>query len=939
MPNNAPQGSAQAPIASSERESALPGQWVDLGYPDLRGAPIGQVRELPAESLYLPELTERGELQPEKRAYLAPYIARLKAGERPPLVDAVEMEDGRIRVVDGHRRALAAKAAGQPLRVLVSPLVDLPGDGKVPLTRELAAAHPEQLNSAIGSSGDFDPASPDIRFSRRAAPEKPESNLVLVHNLSAANLLHAHQLGGLAAPSLAISRLDAPLDGFGEITLLGDARLATPQARNPVFDADVYSPRFPRIKVKVDENAVRAALNPLMEAAAKMGHHARRSHSAVDELKRNNLGNACADISYDVGMRLGYAKVILGKTLSVPMKDVEKRPVAKAGASLIEQSPLLELMPTLDISELTEQTAGDLGQKVYAALMNKTLADLSDETETAAGFDKAMQMVNRRIRMFAVSAIEPNSREFAPDKIGAMKSRGLYMLHNLVRNALPREANHEGAQQEVDLKALNELLDKEAPREDFESWLQGTISKTMGERRVVKENGRTAAYTMAEIVREMTRKVRDAEGFNYGLGNARSKGAKKFKNLRQLQQSRDRIASKEQFDLAKKEFDQELSALVRQLTPYQRYKQDSSYELLAEAIGNSYGAPIGQALKSAALDDVPQELRERIEQFAQALVNAPTEYFEAKPQRAVGLDEFRGAVIPSNASKEVRAVLQKHGLRLQEYDSAYPQSRRAAVSSMAKMLQADNGDVIFSRAEIEPSSSQALPITPLESDARLAAAESLVAEIRAKWSNCPPIVVARHIQDERIGAAVHDSDARMARAGAGQARGFFQAGTVYLLSDALPTPSAVAQTLFHEALGHYGLRGLFGQALTPVLEQIVAERRDDVLMKAGHYRLEINDANLLIAAEEVLADMAQSRPELGIVERATTAIRNWLRAIVPGCEDMRLTDNDIIANYIIPARDFVERGYSARDLEPAQTEGASVTEIDLTSTCMERNRA
>ena len=41
----------------------------------------------------------------------------------------------------------------------------------------------------------------------------------------------------------------------------------------------------------------------------------------------------------------------------------------------------------------------------------------------------------------------------------------------------------------------------------------------------------------------------------------------------------------------------------------------------------------------------------------------PTTYFEAKPQREVGLDEIQMAVIPSNASSELKQRLQDNGIK------------------------------------------------------------------------------------------------------------------------------------------------------------------------------------------------------------------------------------------------------------------------------------
>ena len=48
----------------------------------------------------------------------------------------------------------------------------------------------------------------------------------------------------------------------------------------------------------------------------------------------------------------------------------------------------------------------------------------------------------------------------------------------------------------------------------------------------------------------------------------------------------------------------------------------------------------------------------------------PVQYFEAKPTRAVGFDEFAGAIVPENTSKEVIDILEKRGLKVvkQKFD-------------------------------------------------------------------------------------------------------------------------------------------------------------------------------------------------------------------------------------------------------------------------------
>jgi hypothetical protein len=115
--------------------------------------------------------------------------------------------------------------------------------------------------------------------------------------------------------------------------------------------------------------------------------------------------------------------------------------------------------------------------------------------------------------------------------------------------------------------------------------------------------------------------------------------------------------------------------------------------------------------------------------------------------------------------------------------------------------------------------------------------------------------------------------------------------------------------LLHEALGHYGLRGVFGEDLYKVLKQVAGLRRRDIEAKAVQYGLDMGkESDRLIAAEEVLSELAQTNPKSGLVQRAIAAIKKWIRENIPGFENMQLSDSEIIERYLVPARDFVQRG-------------------------------
>ncbi|QFS65854.1 PLxRFG domain-containing protein [Delftia tsuruhatensis] len=203
------------------------------------------------------------------------------------------------------------------------------------------------------------------------------------------------------------------------------------------------------------------------------------------------------------------------------------------------------------------------------------------------------------------------------------------------------------------------------------------------------------------------------------------------------------------------------------------------------------------------------------------------------------------------------------------------------------------------------------------SDAARAQAVGQVREtvdaIRKGWSNGPEVVVAFDMNDPAVPEAARRADLRQRSGGAsGAPEGFYWRGKAYLLASKLNTPADAARVLHHEVLGHHGLRGMFGPELNKILNQVATMRQAEVAAKIKEYGLRgVTDLSRRHAAEEVLAEMAEKTPQLHFVRRAVAAIRNWLRANVPGFKNLKLSDADIIQGYILPARDFVERGQRA----------------------------
>ena len=182
------------------------------------------------------------------------------------------------------------------------------------------------------------------------------------------------------------------------------------------------------------------------------------------------------------------------------------------------------------------------------------------------------------------------------------------------------------------------------------------------------DNGRRySPLNMANVVREMKGNPRNAEGSNYGAGSVRAVVTPQFRSLREMQDARENIISGSDFQPIKDEANDRLYALGERFLPYSKYSRPSVLdfpEQLAEA------ARVGFHDLDYNYEGLPPELIEEARGYLDYLRDMPTEYFEAKPQRGVKLNEFAAAIVPKDTSDETIQLLQNQGVtNIQRYDA------------------------------------------------------------------------------------------------------------------------------------------------------------------------------------------------------------------------------------------------------------------------------
>jgi hypothetical protein len=159
------------------------------------------------------------------------------------------------------------------------------------------------------------------------------------------------------------------------------------------------------------------------------------------------------------------------------------------------------------------------------------------------------------------------------------------------------------------------------------------------------------------------------------------------------------------------------------------------------------------------------------------------------------------------------------------------------------------------------------------------AVEARVRELTANWKADLNIQVVATVDD--LPPAAQDT---MRNDNAEDAQGFVdEDGTVYLIASNLDSIEDATATLYHETLGHLGLRALFGARLDKVLQQIydgnAALRAEADAWNEANPDAYPDDANpQLRALEEVLSAQSEAgQINTGIWSRITAVVKDFGR--------------------------------------------------------------
>lgn len=115
-----------------------------------------------------------------------------------------------------------------------------------------------------------------LKFSL-SEPVEEKNDLIAVHNIYANKISKSLKLGGFPMPSIAVTKADMGHENYGECSFVFDKSTIDPKVdkRNKVYGGDAWTPTYPSIDYKVNENVADKARKKYYDLYEQYGEKVR----------------------------------------------------------------------------------------------------------------------------------------------------------------------------------------------------------------------------------------------------------------------------------------------------------------------------------------------------------------------------------------------------------------------------------------------------------------------------------------------------------------------------------------------------------------------------------------------------------------------------------------------------------------------------------------
>ena len=527
----------------------------------------------------------------------------------------------------------------------------------------IACFRPNQLKDAYENTGEFSADNDDIRFRKTPKPQEETASLIAVHNTTEDQLKKSLELGGFPMPSIAITHAEMGHTEFGEISLLFDRTSIDPANRqNKVYGGDAWTPTFPSVGYKLNEDKTSA----IYSRANKVGKlpmfnpvtfHPDNYECHVNGLDTGGLVEHFKD-NYDA--KQFYLAENGNAVTEYEQHEVEKYPADKI--------PIYE----------------DVLKRIgVERIVNGDIDSVRDE-------------VREILEQHGVGL-----SQMKPNVVGVR-------VNNTIKAALDYAENG-NKKTEIDVEATKQKIDERIDQQRFEAWLHelfnGVVEKKgiRNDRDAFTPSGNSRKWealydevTLDNIVKAMQRQAaRGGQGL-FG-GSIFGASQKEYPSIDEIREEAKRVIK----NISNDEIEAQKNAITDRLSDVKIPGVGSSFsdtmdmaENIKDAVARSHTAKGIYRYLKEFYSGMTMEVAAEIADIVQDIQQMSSRYFEAKPQRAVGFDEVRLAVVPVDTDAELIRHLERRGIAVRTYERGNEEQRREIVANATEEL-----NIRFRRAE------------------------------------------------------------------------------------------------------------------------------------------------------------------------------------------------------------------------------------------------
>lgn len=541
-------------------------------------------------------------------------------------------------------------------------------------------------NAKMGNTGD------GRRFSL-SRPTEEAGNLIAVHNLNKEKALKILNADGMPMPSIAIAKTDIGHRDFGDISFVFGVETVDPKANryNKVYSADVWSPTFPSIEYETNQATESRIIKLYDSIKSKYGSDiAKALYPYYTNLsyELDSKGGAKGIISalYD---DTGMMNVFLADAGETPIKNVVKETSTEMNAN------------TREMAQYLIDTRG-------ADFLND--ANRRDGETSISARNRFLESHEQELRDTLQKYYERNGIDAETAKIVVESTRKGELMSQLVKPAQSiLSGNTTTTSTTVDYEATNEKILDTVDKKKYKEWLNNLFGDAVKNEGIRNEkdpftpSGNRRSFsathypvTLDNIVKAMrgSENVKGATTMTENAKAIRSASAEEYKSIDAIHKNEGRLQKMSESEITAQwdAFDNRLYAIIDSLMDSVPTIDDRLIE----------SRRIGQVIIEASRNPTESNIRSTLEKYSgkgawykftdqtvsdiQSLVNdireAPTNIFEAKPERVVSLNEIKYAVVPDDLDKDTVQRIADKGIEVRTYESENEESRLETLNKL-----------------------------------------------------------------------------------------------------------------------------------------------------------------------------------------------------------------------------------------------------------------